>query len=209
MAFLDGSNRSSRRATGRDAVVYEDHDSIAELGHRSALAKPFDSPSHRTYLATCDVHQHGSADVGLRSHRTRGSNAGTGLAANWPVSTIANASAHEIGELCVGADWACANGDLEALCNIARQLAAYADEPLHCKLAMLADVCCLDPDRAVSAWMRLKEQVLDEPREPSRASSLSCSARRRQVEQLRDGDQVVAALSSSVEQDDPSPAHPD
>lgn len=52
------------------------------------------------------------------------------------------------------------NGDLETLGHIARELAAFAQEPLHCKLAVLADMCREDPDQAVAAWIRLKEQVL-------------------------------------------------
>ncbi len=82
------------------------------------------------------------------------------------MNTVADSTAHKIGELCVGGDWACSNGDLEALGNIARQLAAYAHEPLHCKLAVLADMCRLDPDHAVAAWMRLKKQILDENGRP-------------------------------------------
>lgn len=69
-------------------------------------------------------------------------------------------TARRIGELCVGGDWACANGDLETLGHIAHELAAYTHEPLHCKLAVLADMCRDDPEQAVAAWMRLKEQVL-------------------------------------------------
>ncbi|HSN30881.1 MAG TPA: hypothetical protein VLT45_31550 [Kofleriaceae bacterium] len=66
---------------------------------------------------------------------------------------------HAIGTLCVGADWACSNGDLETLSNIALQLAAYAPEPLHCKLMMLADLCRSTPDSAVAVWLELKEQM--------------------------------------------------
>lgn len=73
---------------------------------------------------------------------------------------------HKIGELCVDGDWACASGDLEALETIARQLATYVHEPLHCKLAVLADMCRLDPDNAVAAWMHLKEQILGDNGSP-------------------------------------------
>ena len=64
-----------------------------------------------------------------------------------------------IGQLCVGGDWACADGDLETLGHIAGRLATYADEPLHCRLVDLADLCRSDPTRAITVWMQLKEQI--------------------------------------------------
>lgn len=71
-----------------------------------------------------------------------------------------------IGQLCVGGDWACTNGDLETLGYIAGRLAWCVREPLHCELATLAEICRCDPDRAVAAWMRLKDQVLHDDRRP-------------------------------------------
>ncbi|HET7505941.1 MAG TPA: hypothetical protein VFK02_33205 [Kofleriaceae bacterium] len=65
-----------------------------------------------------------------------------------------------IGKLCVGGDWACANGDLEALGDVAVQLAGYAHEPLHCELVALSELCHSDPERASATWMRLKPEVL-------------------------------------------------
>jgi len=65
-----------------------------------------------------------------------------------------------IGKLCVGGDWACTTGDLGTLANIAAQLAAYVPEPLHCKLAMLADMCRCDQDGAIAVWLRLKDALL-------------------------------------------------
>lgn len=65
-----------------------------------------------------------------------------------------------IGKLCVGGDWACANGDLEALGDVAVQLADYAHEPLHCELVALSALCHSDPERVSAAWIRLKLQVL-------------------------------------------------
>lgn len=66
---------------------------------------------------------------------------------------------HTIGELCVGGDWACANGDISALRHVALQLAAYTPEPLHCYLAELADACYATPDRAVDLWNQMKERL--------------------------------------------------
>lgn len=73
---------------------------------------------------------------------------------------MATGSTHTLGELCVGGDWACSNGDLETLRYIASRLAAYADERLRSELAALAEACRCDPDRAVAAWMRVKQQLL-------------------------------------------------
>ena len=64
-----------------------------------------------------------------------------------------------IGELCFGGDWACAHGDLSALGYIARRLAEYAHEPLHCELVALADSCRCNPDHATAAWVRIKDLV--------------------------------------------------
>jgi hypothetical protein len=76
-------------------------------------------------------------------------------------STNRPEAAHRmIGKLCVGGDWACANGDLEALGDVAVQLADFAHEPLHCELVALSGLCHTDPERASAAWMRLKSQVL-------------------------------------------------
>ena len=76
-----------------------------------------------------------------------------------PESVELDPSAHAIGVLCVGGDWACAHGDIEALGDVARRLAGYAHEPLHCELVALADACRGDPDRATSMWVRLKDLV--------------------------------------------------
>jgi hypothetical protein len=65
-----------------------------------------------------------------------------------------------IGKLCVGGDWACANGDLEALGDVAVQLADFTLEPLHHELVALSALCRSDPERVSAAWMRLKLQVL-------------------------------------------------
>lgn len=65
-----------------------------------------------------------------------------------------------IGKLCVGGDWACAHGDLEALGDIAVHLADYTYEPLHCELVALSALCQSDPEQAAAAWVRLKDQVL-------------------------------------------------
>lgn len=73
--------------------------------------------------------------------------------------THSRETVHAIGELCVGGDWACANGDLAALRDVSQQLAALMTEPLHCSLTELADACYCDPSRAVQLWNQLKAQV--------------------------------------------------
>ena len=65
-----------------------------------------------------------------------------------------------IGKLCLGGDWACANGDLEALGDIAVRLVAYTAEPLRSELAALSGLCRSDPDHANVAWAHLKQRVL-------------------------------------------------
>lgn len=65
-----------------------------------------------------------------------------------------------IGQLCVGGDWACAHGELEALGEIAERLADYTYEPLHCELVALSMLCHSDPEQATATWLRLKTQVL-------------------------------------------------
>lgn len=74
---------------------------------------------------------------------------------------------HSIGELCVGGDWACANGDLETLGYIAERLATYVPRYLHPKLTLVTDLCRRDPDRAVAAWMLVKEQSRRDGLRPS------------------------------------------
>lgn len=68
--------------------------------------------------------------------------------------------ARTIGKLCLGGDWACANGDLEALGDIAQRLVTCVPEPLHCELIELSTMCRADPDLATTAWVQLKNRVL-------------------------------------------------
>jgi hypothetical protein len=65
-----------------------------------------------------------------------------------------------IGKLCLGGDWACANGDLGALGDIAERLITCSPETLHCELARLSALCRGDPDHAAAAWVQLKNCVL-------------------------------------------------
>jgi protein-L-isoaspartate(D-aspartate) O-methyltransferase len=71
-------------------------------------------------------------------------------------------SAHAIGQLCVGGDWACAHGDLSGLRDVAQRLAEQVPEPLHCELVALADACHADADHAPERWAQLKELVYRE-----------------------------------------------
>lgn len=92
--------------------------------------------------------------------------AGTRLAPPRAMSTLPpdqGAHARKIGQLCVGADWACVHGDLVALQHIAEQLAGYASEPLHCDLETLAELCDSDPARAIAEWSQLKERLYRDP----------------------------------------------
>jgi hypothetical protein len=78
-----------------------------------------------------------------------------------PITTASTTRA--IGQLCVGGDWACAHGDLAGLRHIARRLAVLADEPLHCELVALAELCRTSPERATAAWTRLKPRLYRSP----------------------------------------------
>lgn len=71
-----------------------------------------------------------------------------------------NPATRTVGKLCVGGDWACANGDLEALGDIASRLVGCTPEPLHCELVGLSELCRTDPDQATAVWVRLKGRVL-------------------------------------------------
>jgi hypothetical protein len=72
----------------------------------------------------------------------------------------AKTTSRMIGMLCLGGDWACAHGDLAALCNVAGCLAEYTRAPLHQELVALSALCRSDPDQAPATWMRLKDEVL-------------------------------------------------
>lgn len=65
-----------------------------------------------------------------------------------------------MGKLCVGGDWACANGDLGTLGDIASRLVTCVPERLHCELSDLSELCRKHPDQATSAWVRVKSHVL-------------------------------------------------
>ncbi|HSD89016.1 MAG TPA: hypothetical protein VLB44_15920 [Kofleriaceae bacterium] len=67
--------------------------------------------------------------------------------------------AQRIGELCVDADQAIADGDLSGLRRVAERLAAYSHEPLHCELEKLVDACRENPQHAVALWGQLRERL--------------------------------------------------
>lgn len=63
---------------------------------------------------------------------------------------------HPIGTLCCGGDWACANGDLEALADIARRLVDHARAALRPRLAEVSSLVRSDPDQAIAAWAAVR-----------------------------------------------------
>jgi len=65
-----------------------------------------------------------------------------------------------VGELCIAGDWAIAHGEVETLAFITQRLAESVEEPLHCDLAKLAELCRCDPDQAAAEWGEIKERVL-------------------------------------------------
>ncbi|HEY4240512.1 MAG TPA: hypothetical protein VGM88_11890 [Kofleriaceae bacterium] len=64
--------------------------------------------------------------------------------------------AHEIQQLLVGADWACAHGDAGGLADVARRLAPLVDAPLRTHLSALHEVGGPDP---FARWARLRPDV--------------------------------------------------
>ncbi len=66
---------------------------------------------------------------------------------------------HLIGKLCVGGDWACAHGDLDALRYVARCLADHTSGALHRELIALAVACYEAPDVAAASWVALRDRV--------------------------------------------------
>jgi hypothetical protein len=70
-----------------------------------------------------------------------------------------SSNAHRIGELCVGGDWACAHGDIEALGFVAKELAVRGPAHLRTRLSELVEECAVDPNRAAADWPVLKALV--------------------------------------------------
>jgi hypothetical protein len=68
--------------------------------------------------------------------------------------------ARMIGRLCSGGDWACANGDLDALGEIADRLVRCSPEATRSDLAGLAAHCRGELHQATLAWVQLKNRAL-------------------------------------------------
>lgn len=81
-----------------------------------------------------------------------------------PLPSTTREASDAIGKLCVGGDWACANGDFGALRYVVRQLADFVPEPMHCELDALVVACVTDPDWAVAKWGALKNRLYREVR---------------------------------------------
>jgi hypothetical protein len=69
-----------------------------------------------------------------------------------------------IGELAIGADWACVHGELALLEDLVLTMSVSAAEPLHCELVAFADLCHADPKRATNEWPRVRELLLQATR---------------------------------------------
>jgi len=76
-------------------------------------------------------------------------------------STSNTDTAHAVGELVVGGDWACAHGDFSTLHFIGEQLAAHAPRALRSKLLAFAEHCIDDPERAAMEWAALRRRCFD------------------------------------------------
>lgn len=102
---------------------------------------------------------HGSVNTRRRRWRRRGDQATPAAHAD-RIADQPEDRVRTIGMLCVAGDWVCTQADFSALGHVAAWLVEYTREPLHCKLATLAELCRCDPDRAVAAWYRMKELLL-------------------------------------------------
>lgn len=76
-------------------------------------------------------------------------------------STSTPDTAHAVGELVIGGDWACAHGDFSTLHFIAQQLADKAQAPLRRQLLACANACIDDPDDAAVQWAMLRTRCFD------------------------------------------------
>jgi malonyl CoA-acyl carrier protein transacylase len=76
------------------------------------------------------------------------------------------APGHSIGELCVGADWAVANGDLETLGNLVGRLSELIRDRVTLRAGLLEveRLCRSNSDRAIARWLHLKPLLQGEQR---------------------------------------------
>ena len=59
----------------------------------------------------------------------------------------------------MGADWAIAHGDLEALADVTRQLSWQAAGSTRRALVQISELCRGDPDLACANWYRLRRTI--------------------------------------------------
>lgn len=76
-------------------------------------------------------------------------------------STSPPHTAHVVGELVIGGDWACAHGDFSTLHFIARRLAKHAPAQLQGQLLSCANACYDNPDQAAEQWASLRTRCFD------------------------------------------------
>lgn len=66
---------------------------------------------------------------------------------------------HPIGELLVGGDWACSEGDAATLAHVAEQLALCFSEPYRTTLVEIAHLGHSDPALAAHQWAGLRDAL--------------------------------------------------
>jgi hypothetical protein len=74
--------------------------------------------------------------------------------------------AYRLGELLVGGDIACENGDTATLAHLAEQLCVCLAEPLRAQLVQLVHTCHTSDDHALDDWDRVRALIRSSLRRP-------------------------------------------
>jgi len=162
-----------RPATSREPPTHTRSYSYAErTGERGAVTRSLPSCNNSARLRrwrspqsdpAIPSSQESSHHISSRCARFA-DETGTRLVAQ-PGMSIASTStpdtAHAVGELVIGGDWACAHGDFETLHFITQQLAGHAQRGLKRQLLACADACYADPDQAAAQWASLRTLCFD------------------------------------------------
>lgn len=68
---------------------------------------------------------------------------------------------HNVHQLVLGADWACAHGDAGGLCEVVRQLSGFTPASLHGALTAICDVATVPDGDPFAGWAALRPAVVD------------------------------------------------
>lgn len=62
----------------------------------------------------------------------------------------------------VGADWACAHGEVGGIVDVARRLAKRSTGETQAEALAVAELCRTDPELALRLWRALRDRLLRE-----------------------------------------------